>query len=632
MAAGGAREEERNVSTSCRWVFAVVLLGAGCTDRGTGGGGGGGGGGEDAAAGDDAGGDGDAGGEDPGGEDAGTEDGAPAAGPAADGGPEDGGGEAPDPGPEPAEDCEPAGPPVTLLVPDVCPTIQAALDAARDGDRVLVRAGTYNEQLMVPARRITVMSDLVDYAGTFPDKSGQPVEIRTRKQVLRRTLRTVIEGTGFPGGADARPMVDFADGTTRETVFDGFTVQFLPSTDHTIPGHAHTVECRGTSPTIRNNIVRFNGSTGVGSHATFRDREDGRMVDWRQSNLESIPAPLVEDNISHHNEGMGLGNNHYSQAHMRNNEVFANATLELDHSAAGIGARHGARPVIEGNIVYGNAWGGITVRQGVQQGRHPIDLRTSAVIRNNEVYDNGLPGAPQENIVGIGVDGAGTEEDPVVVEGNIVHHSKTTGIGIRNVMSGDGYAGTDTWLEVSGNVVYASGSAGIGCTSSSLGTTHCEVGHNVVYDSGVAGIVFGGREHPDNATGLVWHNTVVRSGTAGLQAGPAAVDVRNNIFYANTGPGMQHPDGPHDHNLLSGNRGQPVDCAGQGFCVNPQYAPGSGGQGQGAGDVWTDPRFADPDNGDFHLLEGSPAIDAGADLGKPFSGAAPDMGALQWEG
>ena len=392
------------------------------------------------------------------------------------------------------EDAAPDGACATRVVPDDYPTIQAAIDATQACDTVLVRPGTYNEQLMVPARVITVTSDpadggneLVEYAGTFADNHGNDVEISARKPVLRRALRTILDGTGKAGGVDAVPMVDFADGVTRETVFDGFTVQHLPSTDHTIPGHAHTVECRGTSPTIRNNIIRFNGSTGVGSHATFREKEGGATVDWRQANIESIPAPLVERNVSHHNEGMGLGNHHYSQAEMRDNEVFANATLDLDHSAAGIGSRHGARPTIEGNLVYGNAWGGISVHQGVLQGRHHIDLRTSAVIRGNEVWDNGQPGVPEGNVVGIGVDGAGTPADPVVVENNLVRDSHTAGIGIRNEMSGEGYVGTDTWVWVTGNVVSGSATVGIACAGGAAGTTHCEVARNVVAGSAQAG-------------------------------------------------------------------------------------------------------------------------------------------------
>jgi hypothetical protein len=58
--------------------------------------------------------------------------------------------------------------------------------------------------------------------------------------------------------------------------------------------------------------------------------------------------------------------------------------------------------------------------------------------------------------------------------------------------------------------------------------------------------------------------------------------------------------------------------------------------GLGRGNSWADPRFVDPDRGDFHLQPGSPAIDGGA-VSRPFPrldcsgrarvrGGAPDLG------
>jgi hypothetical protein len=45
-----------------------------------------------------------------------------------------------------------------------------------------------------------------------------------------------------------------------------------------------------------------------------------------------------------------------------------------------------------------------------------------------------------------------------------------------------------------------------------------------------------------------------------------------------------------------------------------------------------DPLYSDPSTSDYRLQDGSPLIDAGIDVGLPFSGAAPDVGAYETDG
>ena len=47
------------------------------------------------------------------------------------------------------------------------------------------------------------------------------------------------------------------------------------------------------------------------------------------------------------------------------------------------------------------------------------------------------------------------------------------------------------------------------------------------------------------------------------------------------------------------------------------------------GNVYADPLFVDLDNDDYRLYSESPAIDAGTDVGLPYEGSAPDMGAYE---
>ncbi len=52
--------------------------------------------------------------------------------------------------------------------------------------------------------------------------------------------------------------------------------------------------------------------------------------------------------------------------------------------------------------------------------------------------------------------------------------------------------------------------------------------------------------------------------------------------------------------------------------------------GEGANNIYTDPNFVDPSSYDFHLQSSSPCIDAGTDVGLPYTGANPDMGCYEF--
>ncbi|MCH8149994.1 MAG: right-handed parallel beta-helix repeat-containing protein [Planctomycetes bacterium] len=64
----------------------------------------------------------------------------------------------------------------TLLVPTNYPTIQAALDAALDGDSVVVEPGTYFESVVVPEISITLLSESDDPFNTILDGTGNAAE------------------------------------------------------------------------------------------------------------------------------------------------------------------------------------------------------------------------------------------------------------------------------------------------------------------------------------------------------------------------------------------------------------------------------------------------------------------------
>ena len=582
--------------------------------------------------------------------------------------------------------------------------IQDAIDAANHCDTIIVRPGIYREYLSVDGKDVKIYSDTWNDAGTVEDGNerlddylaeridlrhyyitGKRVVSESRKtnlKPLKRAVRTILEGGGYSEGStlggtidctpddrddpnrgcgNRRPMVDFTAGTTRKTVFDGFTVRLMPEQDHTIPGHGHTLQCRGGSPIIRHNIIYNNGSTGIGVHASWKEttpltppcrhdpaltQEAFRNADYRNTNIEYRPVPLVYDNISYQNNGLGLGNNHYSCAVIVNNESFWNAVPgeEDHHQSPGIGVRHGAKVYLEYNIVYENAWTGIGVRQGYLQ---PVDAcngdpkncnhineRTQAVILHNIVFNNGSTSAALENQGGIGLDGVGLPDEPVLVQGNIVFNSKVSGIGVRNEHAGvdRGFVLDDTYALIVGNTTFSNARNGISCKGSNYGVTHCTIVGNDVYWNSRSGIGFA-----ENSTGYAFNNVTACNSKAGIVTIKSDNKnlLLNNIAYFNVSAGIViNPGSVSDHNILSGNNGQEASCN-EGprsrACKNPQYGFGRGGSGAGDQDLFTDPLFKDPLGFDYTLKTGSPAIDSGVDISPYYTGwiangNAPDRG------
>lgn len=88
--------------------------------------------------------------------------------------------------------------------------------------------------------------------------------------------------------------------------------------------------------------------------------------------------------------------------------------------------------------------------------------------------------------------------------------------------------------------------------------------------------------------------------------------VKNNLAYAVASP-------PSGASLLVA-----VDVGHNGW-----FQASAGALARPTDTTGTDPRFVDPARGDFRLAAGSIAIDRGVDVGLPFAGAAPDLGAFE---
>jgi len=124
----------------------------------------------------------------------------------------------------------------TWYVPDHWPTIQVAINSVANGDTVIVRPGTYEENLDFVGKVITLRSEL-----------GPEV--------------TVIDGNQLDR------VVQFQSGETRDCVLEGFTI----TNGNASSGNGGGIDCTLiSSPTIRNCILSFNRAFGLGGGIACR--------------------------------------------------------------------------------------------------------------------------------------------------------------------------------------------------------------------------------------------------------------------------------------------------------------------------------------------------------------------------
>lgn len=191
-------------------------------------------------------------------------------------------------------------------------------------------------------------------------------------------------------------------------------------------------------------------------------------------------------------------------------------------------------------------------------------------LRNNHVHDNGEEG----------IDAKYDDNAAGVIRNNLVHDNRGPNI----------YVDSSSGVEVSGNTTYGakeSSKAGIAIAvedySSSRKAQNISIVNNVSYRNAGGGISFW-KESSGTISGIsIVNNTIANNAKPGI-VGASEVSgsgnvVRNTIFAGNSS-GIGGPFSS-DHNLTS------------------------------------DPGFVDPGNGNYHLREGSTAIDTGSATGAP---------------
>jgi hypothetical protein len=206
------------------------------------------------------------------------------------------------------------GPPIeprTLLVPEEYPTIQIAINAARNGDRVLVGPGTYYESINFRGKNITVRG------------ADGP-------------LHTAITNERMVN------LVTFDRGETHDAVLEGFTLS----------GGWIAVLCVNSAPTIRRNICvgqQVSNWAAICLSGPVDTAIDQNGEPRYGAHFGDAPAVIVNNTIVNSTNG-GISSFSIAPPTIWNNIIAFNAHYGIHHQGGG----QQQMPLVGYNDVYGN--------------------------------------------------------------------------------------------------------------------------------------------------------------------------------------------------------------------------------------------------------------------------------------
>ncbi len=325
----------------------------------------------------------------------------------------------------------------TIYVPDTYPAIQDAVDAAVNGDTIVVRPGMYAENIDFSGKAITVRSELGARA-TFLD------------------------------GNQAESVVKFKNGEGSDSVLDGFTLINGAAVD------GGGIHCHNSSsPTISNNVITGNRADDDGGGIFCYDNsnplitgnkiygntavDDGGGIYCNKSS-----DPVIIENIVSANTADDYGGGKYcdnSGATIENNMISENMTND---DGGGIFCDN-SLPLIVNNKIFGNVAGAVpsNTPQGggiYCRGNSDATLTNNTVYRNRAVDDGG----------GVFFEDSSPAITNCVIKGNTADD-----------MAGGIWCGKNSMPEITNSVVwgnFASAEPDIyAFSSSSPNITYCDV-------------------------------------------------------------------------------------------------------------------------------------------------------------
>ncbi|MHC4945333.1 MAG: right-handed parallel beta-helix repeat-containing protein [Planctomycetota bacterium] len=529
--------------------------------------------------------------------------------------------------------------PATIHVPADYATIQEAIDAAANGDTVIVHPGTYVENIDFLGKAILVQS-------------------------LEGPEKTVLDGN------EAGSVVTFQSGEGLDSILDGFVLTngsgtYIPVYENIGGG----IYCDGASPTITNCTIRFNTAQSGGGIAVVYNASPHIVNNTITENL------AIFTSYSGGGGGIAIG---FDSSPLIKDNVISYNSADNGGSCGGIGIREYCNPVIENNLIIGNS------SESSSCGGIGATYDCSGTIKDNVICDNWAG----DSCGGIGF----STNVHLVITDNLIHgNSANRGGGIaywtnssanltNNMIyensaaeyGGGFYCSDNCSAVLTNNMIYGNSAAeyagGIACYNNSSAV----LTNNMIYGNSAA-IAGGGIDclkcfPADGSAAITFTNDLIYNNAAdvggGINSEYSAFATMNSVIYGNTaqsGGGIAclylsdaavtntilwNNDAPDGKEILIGDGYEPS-------YLSIDYSDVEGGQASvevdtGCTLVWEkgsmiqdDPQFKDPSIDDFHLTWLSPCINRGTNDGaapedmdgdlRPWVGTT-DMGADEFTG
>jgi len=474
-------------------------------------------------------------------------------------------------------------------------TIQQALDAASDGDTIIVRDGCYtgpgNRDLDLQGKAVHLKSEngpencIIDAQGSEaePHRCFHLHGGEQRDSIIEGFTLTggYAYGEGYPVGYGGALLLENSSPLIRGNVL----IQNFADRD----GGAVYTDA-DSAPLIEGNTITSNSAArggaiyvGFDSHAVIKDSTiTGNNSENGGDGIYCKGSALIEGNVFEDNRGQYGRALHVQIAYGNTATVLGNTIT--GHSSGSIGTVYlngsaGAEVLLAGNVIAGNEAGVRDSASIAYGGAMYIDLLwasgVSCTLTDNVIADNVASGTRWAQ--GGGIYLRGEEQDNLVVlDGNTITGNRTEGAE-HNGCGGALY-------------VYSSGDDVL--------LMHNVIANNQSDEGG--GVAWQG---PGWYTWLhVVNNSIVNNKATyaggGLSGSPDML-ITNCILWGNT---AGHYPQVHDDILrycnVEGGRSD-TDC----------------GEWWGIGNIDADPLFADPENGDYHLKSTSGRWDPTAEGG-----------------